>query len=352
MAITVPNIATTENEENEVAKTTKTEKTEKTDKTEIVIQTTIIEEKKETHVVFLGGSKLIIQSSFFTFPIYFLLVKNSSFSKKIIITISILFNANLRRLENEEVICNIDEANTLPIIGYKCDISSSTSDINRIKIDDFNFDSNNNIKLVGITPIGKLFMDNIIEANEKYGSLLSSNITVYILDNSSICNKETDQFNICGIINGTKPKSLVKNKNLTLIANGESEQENKTKELNCTVMDIKDDNNYTLNCKSTESLKYFLQNSISIIGDGLLILNFDFNNYTDSSVTTEEKEEETKISNIIFNNKKSKGLSAGSIIALVLTSIAVLAALIAILLYFRKRVKRNAGTDSVMKFYQ
>ena len=49
LAITVPNIATTENEENEVAKTTKTEKT---DKTEIVIQTTIIEEKKETHVVF------------------------------------------------------------------------------------------------------------------------------------------------------------------------------------------------------------------------------------------------------------------------------------------------------------
>ena len=34
LAITVPNIATTENEENEVAKTTKTEKTEKTDKTE------------------------------------------------------------------------------------------------------------------------------------------------------------------------------------------------------------------------------------------------------------------------------------------------------------------------------
>ena len=175
---TIPNIAT---RENEVPTTTKTERVPlstialkttipniATTENEIIVPTTIInnkvpittiieekkEEKEETSVVFLGCGKLVMKTASFTFIIYFVLVKNSIHAKNIIITIVIIYNSYLRRLENHEAVCTLDETNTNSIIGYKCNVQAPTANIRQIKLEDnFNFGSDNNMKLVGITPI-------------------------------------------------------------------------------------------------------------------------------------------------------------------------------------------------------
>ena len=335
---TIPNIATTENE--------------------IIVPTTIInnkvpittiieekkEEKEETSVVFLGCGKLVMKTASFTFIIYFVLVKNSIHAKNIIITIVIIYNSYLRRLENHEAVCTLDETNTNSIIGYKCNVQAPTANIRQIKLEDnFNFGSDNNMKLVGITPIAKLFMENLQEANDNYGNLLSSENTVYILDNSTLYQNETSHFGIYGILNGEKPKTITKNKNLTLMANIEFESENKTKEINCTVTDIKNDN-YTLTCEATENLKYYFQSALSVIDDGLLLINFDTYKSENNSILDTENDKE--ISNFRFNYNKSKGLNGGTIVAIILPCIVVLAAVIGIIYYLKKAPKRTDHTES------
>ena len=365
---TIPNIATTE---NEVPTTTKTERVPlstialkttipniATTENEIIVPTTIInnkvpittiieekkEEKEETSVVFLGCGKLVMKTASFTFIIYFVLVKNSIHAKNIIIIIVIIYNSYLRRLENHEAVCTLDETNTNSIIGYKCNVQAPTANIRQIKLEDnFNFGSDNNMKLVGITPIAKLFMENLQEANDNYGNLLSSENTVYILDNSTLYQNETSHFGIYGILNGEKPKTITKNKNLTLMANIEFESENKTKEINCTVTDIKNDN-YTLTCEATENLKYYFQSALSVIDDGLLLINFDVYKNENNSILDTENDRE--ISNFRFNYNKSKGLNGGTIVAIILPCIVVLAAVIGIIYYLKKTPKRTDHTES------
>ena len=335
---TIPNIATTENE--------------------IIVPTTIInnkvpittiieekkEEKEETSVVFLGCGKLVMKTASFTFIIYFVLVKNSIYAKNIIIAIVIIYNSYLRRLENHEAVCTLDETNTNSIIGYKCNVQAPTANIRQIKLEDnFNFGSDNNMKLVGITPIAKLFMENLQEANDNYGNLLSSTNTVYILDNSTLYQNETSHFGIYGILNGEKPKTITKNKNLTLMANIEFESENKTKEINCTVTDIKNDN-YTLTCEATENLKYYFQSALSVIDDGLLLINFDV--YKNENNLILDTENDKEISNFRFNYNKSKGLNGGTIVAIILPCIVVLAAVIGIIYYLKKTPKRTDHNES------
>ena len=251
----------------------------------------------------------------------------------------------MRRLENHEAVCTFDEANTNSIIiGYKCNVQAPTANIRQIKLeDDFNFGSDNNMKLVGITPIAKLFMKNLQEANDNYGNLLSSENTVYILDNSTLYQNETSHFGIYGILNGEKPKTITKNKNLTLMANIEFESENKTKEINCTVTDIKNDN-YTLTCEATENLKYYFQSALSVIDDGLLLINFDIYKNENNSILDTENDKE--ISNFRFNYNKSKGLNGGTIVAIILPCIVVLAAVIGIIYYLKKAQKRTDHTES------
>ena len=329
---TIPNIATTENEI--IVPTTITNKK--------VPLTTIIEEKKEeeTSVVFLGCGKLVMKTASITFIIYFVLVKNSIYAKNIIIIIVIIYNSHLRRLENHEAVCTLDETNTNSIIGYKCNVQAPTANIRQIK---FNFGSDNNMKLVGITPIAKLFMENLQEANDNYGNLLSSENTVYILDNSTLYQNETSHFGIYGILNGEKPKTITKNKNLTLMANIEFESENKTKEINCTVTDIKNDN-YTLTCEATENLKYYFQSALSVIDDGLLLINFDV--YKNENNLILDTENDKEISNFRFNYNKSKGLNGGTIVAIILPCIVVLAAVIGIIYYLKKTPKRTDHNES------
>ena len=55
--------------------------------------------------------------------------------------------------------------------------------------------------------------------DDKYSSLLSSNPSIYILDDSSFYGYDNYKFNISGTISGEKPSSISVNKDLSLMMN-------------------------------------------------------------------------------------------------------------------------------------
>ena len=131
----------------------------------INIQTTIIEETEETLVVFLGISQLIMQTSYFTFNIYLISVKNNIFSKFLKFILKIIYNTNSKNLENYFANCALDEVNTKTIVNYKCKIQTSTDNMKQIKFrSDFKFDQKNSIIPQGFRKEQKIFFENFTKS--------------------------------------------------------------------------------------------------------------------------------------------------------------------------------------------
>ena len=300
------------------------------------IPTTIIEDKMLA--ILLGCRLLKLKTDEFTFICYFH-PKNSILSQIIGIPIEITYYTYLRRLENFIANCTLNETNRQTLTYYNCIAEIPTANINQIKLREFN--PENNIKLVGITPLAEMLFDNFLEADKKYGNLFSNKKFIYILNNSTIEKIKSKKIEINGNIDGDKPKIFVKNKDLILIVNteSESETENKTTELNCTVGDIKGDN-YTLICNITENIKYDLQNSLSIIDSEILFINFDNN---ENNVVLNETEK------LNFRNyrKKSKGLSTGAIVSIILASIVAVASVIGFAYFGAEKKKILSETNSL-----
>ena len=300
------------------------------------IPTTIIEDKMLA--ILLGCRLLKLKTDEFTFICYFH-PKNSILSQIIGIPIEITYYTYLRRLENFIANCTLNETNRQTLTYYNCIAKIPTANINQIKLREFN--PENNIKLVGITPLAEMLFDNFLEADKKYGNLFSNKKFIYILNNSTIEKIKSKKIEINGNIDGDKPKIFVKNKDLILIVNteSESETENKTTELNCTVGDIKGDN-YTLICNITENIKYDLQNSLSIIDSEILLINFDNN---ENNVVLNETEK------LNFRNyrKKSKGLSTGAIVSIILASIVVVTSVIGFAYFGAEKKKILSETNSL-----
>ena len=300
------------------------------------IPTTIIEDKMLA--ILLGCRLLALKTDEFTFICYFH-PKNSILSQIIGIPIEITYYTYLRRLENFIANCTLNETNRQTLTYYNCIAEIPTANINQIKLREFN--PENDIKLVGITPLAEMLFDNFLEADKKYGNLFSNKKFIYILNNSTIEKIKSKKIEINGNIDGDKPKIFVKNKDLILIVNteSESETENKTTELNCTVGDIKGDN-YTLICNITENIKYDLQNSLSIIDSEILLINFDNN---ENNVVLNETEK------LNFRNyrKKSKGLSTGAIVSIILASIVVVASVIGFAYFGAEKKKILSETNSL-----
>ena len=108
-----------------------------------------------------------------------------------------------------------------------------------------------------------------------------------------------------------------------MIINTESEQENKIKEVICSVKVNKNDN-FTLTCEIIEELKYSLQSAISPIYDGLLLINFDM--YINQNKTIVEKE--TAVINSRYYFGRSKGINAGAIMAIISSIVVAFASII------------------------
>ena len=193
---------------------------------------------------------------------------------------------------------------------------------------DFHFISQENVEIVGITPLARSFINNLLLLDKTYDILYNSSI--HRMDDSIYYYYDKKLFNITGIINHPQPKFT--NKSIVLMINLQSEEKIKIN-VDCNVNDI-NGLNYTLKCTSREYFYGNLQSSISFIDDGDILL-INFVNSTQSIIKINESE----YYNLIFK-KSSRGLSAGAIVAIICVPIAVIALIIYIVAHFHFKNKR------------
>ena len=302
----------------------------------------------ETSIVFLGCSKFIMAPSYFTFTIHFIPLLNSLFSDTLTFILNIIYNTYLRRLENANAVCNKGESNS-KMVNYDCRVEAETANIKQIKFEpEFTF-SQGKVKIAGPSPLAKMSMNNLDKMDDKYSSLLSSNPSIYILDNSSFYGYDNYKFNISGTISGEeKPSSITVNKDLSLmmnIENSENEEEI-TKEADCTVTNINGDK-YTLDCKTPDKNKYNLQSAMSIIDDkDILLVNINKNGNSDDDGTALDPYTEDDVQNVKYHYKKSGGIGAGAIVGIVLACVAALAAVITAILCLKKSPNSTMNNES------
>ena len=227
---------------------------------------------KDTSLVLLGFSHYNKMDAYFSFYIYFGLLKGFIYSNDLKFPVQITYNTNLRLLQNYEANCSLKDKLNLKIL-YLCEVQIETQNINNIKIiPEFNFILQS--PSVVISPFAIIYINNIQDLENQFN--INSNL--YILRNSKINKGENKIFNISGIINEPLPKF----QKVDLVLTVNIENENKETKINCNVIDI-NNINYIIQCKVNDNKNYTLQNGISIIGDEILLINFD--NYDDSRIS-------------------------------------------------------------------
>ena len=111
-----------------------------------------------------------------------------------------------------------------------------------------------------------------------------------------------------------------------------SENETLLSEINCTIIDIIN-NNYKFNCQRKKGEKFDLDNSLFITNDNIILINFD--NSSNTTTTINDDDSETTYNKIYFSKNKGE-LSAGAIVAIALALIFVIASFIVAMIYLRK----------------
>lgn len=112
----------------------------------------------------------------------FIPITNSLLSKALTFPLTIIYNTYFRLLDDINANCNLDESNSESMFNYNCKVEVDTVNIKQIKLKPEYTFSDGKLSLAGITPVAKISMNNV--ADNKYNSLLSSNQSIYILDNS------------------------------------------------------------------------------------------------------------------------------------------------------------------------
>lgn len=165
-------------------------------------------------------------------------IKNNLYSKRLRIPAIITYYNNIRSLKETEANCTFQNDLSDSKYQYLCEIYEETKNIKQIRVvPEFDFVTQENVTVIGISPFAKMFMGNIQNIDERYN--LISNSTVYILDNSTYFKYDELLFNISGSIDGQKPK--LSNKSLTLHVNLESETKLE-EDIDCIVTNILGDN--------------------------------------------------------------------------------------------------------------
>ena len=267
-------------------------------------------------------------TSYCTFYIHFRSIRGFIFSPSLTINVQLIQNRILRILKSQQAKCEKVNDN-LENVAYLCKVYADVSTVNTIKIDsEFNFESQD-ITIIGISPIAQKLMENIIDAEGKYNSLLESYI--YVLDHSIISsNNKNNIFKITGIIEGKKPN--FKTFDLLLKINVENEKDKIETDIKCKIIEIKG-SNYALSCQGENDILYNLQSAVSFFDKDLLLINFDEN--TNRKILFESS---FPNNNKIINKSDSKGINSGVIFAIVLVTIVVLSSIITFII-LRKRAK-------------
>ena len=300
------------------------------------IATTIPETKKDegTNVILLGFSQFKLFIAYFTFYIYLTPTKNILYTNQILFPMIITYNRNIRRLLKESrANCTLDLVESDVKFKYYCHVNEETANIKEVKlIPDFDFVSQDNVTLIGITPLSKMFMNNMILLTEEniYNNILEDSF-VYILNNSEFKKYDRFMFNISGEINDPQPK--LENKNLILTINLENNDKLETTN-QCNISN-KTRTNYILNCKANEAFIGEIQSAISFIdGNDILLVNFaDIN---DSIIDIEEEENQSQR---LYAKSRSNGLGAGAIVGIIVPLVVVIALVTFLIFHFKIKNK-------------
>ena len=275
----------------------------------------------------------------YTFSINIIIkTPNYTISIAITITVSLYYAVGLRRLEEKKIICTLQENGNSPIKKYLCEIKADNLNIENIQLKNIDFNSQDNITLA-ISPIAKIFLNNIQEAKDQYDFLLNKQI--YILEHCIMNRYKKKLLNISGEIQDSQPS--LKNMDMLLIVNPLSENDSLT-EINCTFTDI-NGKNYLINCQIPDDMEGDFQSAISFSDDNLFILYFDSSN--ESIIEDMEMQ-----GGIRYNiNKKNGKITVGAILAIVLVSVACIGALVAVFIILRKKnYKSYEQQDSNLTF--
>ena len=88
-------------------------------------------------------------------------------------------------LKESQANCTLNLIESESKYKYLCQVNEETANIKQIKVvPDFNFATQENVILSDISPLAKIFMDNIMTMKGEYDDLIT-NSTIYILDNST-----------------------------------------------------------------------------------------------------------------------------------------------------------------------
>ena len=226
-------------------------------------------------------------------------------------------------------------------IAYICEVQAEVKNLKNFKIiEQFEFSSQ---KIgISISPIAKKYINNIQDVGDQFNYLLDS--TLYILAHSMIIKDEKQYFNISGIINNQKPK--FEKIDLSLNAMSEVEKENKETELNCSIIEIINDN-YTLRCKGDKNINYNLKNAMSIIENEILLISFDEN--ANSNILFESSSN-TVPNHRYFFSRSNGNLNIGAIVAIILCIILVLVTFVVVYICLNKRKPNNENiTESSVR---
>ena len=302
------------------------------------IGTTYLYQDEPISVVLLGFSQFKINNSSFSFYIYFTPISKIISSKQLTFPVIISRNENNTNntVQKESVSnCTLKMSVGKTNYQYFCEIYEDTEDINQIKvIPNFNFIKHENITLVGVSPLAKMFIDNLQLLTYEDTDILF-NSTVSILDNSSINENKKMLFNISGILNEPLPELL--NKNLNVMINLLSDKKTQA-EVNCITKKISR-LNYDLYCKVNETLDADIQSAISLFEKNKILL---FNFFEKNSIV---KTENTPISlsgkRWFFSKNSRMSLSPAVIAALVIVLVLVTSICLLLIIFTKRREKKE-----------
>ena len=314
-------------------------------KTTFIVQNTeeiIIQEK--TDVVLVGVSHFNVVEKIIRFIIYFSLSQIFAGSKRVKFPVEITTRRVLRVLQTQDAECELIDERKGDLYAYSCEVQTPTTQtVKSLKIiNKYEFSSVNYSVSGGVSALIEGYLDNIQEIGNKLDYLLNS--TLYTLENSKIKLGEEQLFNISGVINGTKPKFEKVDLNLSVSAKYENKIEEK--QLECSIIDIIG-NNYTLNCIGIKNTNISLQNAMSVVEKETLIIRFGENENSEILYYTNETKNRYSIR---FFNNKGGSLGAGAIVAIILSCLVAVAAVI-ISYYFIKKGNKthNYYQDSTLR---
>ena len=131
------------------------------------------------------------------------------------------------------------------------------------------------------------------------------------------------------------------------MANIEGNDNKLTNEFKCIITSIKN-NNYSLNCEIIDEYIYNLQSSVSIISDGILVLNFPNAIYENKNARVNyQKYEDGGLYYGYIQKEETKlgETNYGIIIGIILASIVAIAIIIGAIIYFKKRGTKKFNNE-------